>query len=102
MIGRAAASRAPLWLVEAGCFSFLASLGLVMANAMALALEGHGPRAGRAASIVGALQFGVAAAASGVVSSRYDQSAMAMATTMLGLSLIAALGVFVRGRPRAA
>lgn len=82
---------ASLWLVAPGCFGFLASLGLVMPNAMALALEDQGPRAGQAAATIGALQFGLAAAASGVVSSRYDHSALPMTTTMLALAATAGL-----------
>lgn len=94
-----------LWPVSVSCFAFLASLGLVLPNAIALALEDHGKRAGSAAAVVGALQYGVAAAASAVVSARYDGSALPMSTTMLGLAgvacglLVAARFVARRRRP---
>jgi len=87
-----------LWPVAASCFVLLASLGLVMSNAIALALEDHGKRAGSAAAVMGALQFGLAAAASGVVSARYDGTALPMSTTVLGLALIASGVLVARSR----
>ena len=88
---------AALWPVSVSCFAFLASLGLVLPNAIALALEDHGKRAGSAAALAGALQFGLAAASSAVVSARYDGSALPMSTTMLGLAVVAS-GLLVASR----
>jgi MFS transporter, DHA1 family, multidrug resistance protein len=78
-----------LWLTAASCCAFMGCLGLIMPNAVALALEGQGARAGGAAAWIGALQFGVAGAASAAVSSRHDTPALSMATTMLVLAMIA-------------
>jgi MFS transporter, DHA1 family, multidrug resistance protein len=78
-----------LWLTAASCCAFMGCLGLIMPNAVALALEGQGARAGGAAAWIGALQYGVAGAASAVVSSRHDTPALSMATTMLVLAMIA-------------
>ena len=89
-----------LWPVSVSCFGFLASLGLVLPNAIALALEEHGKRAGSAAAVVGALQYGVAAASSALVSARYDGTALPMATTMLGLAAVAC-GLLLAARARA-
>ena len=87
-----------LWPVAASCFVLLASLGFVLSNAIALALEDHGERAGSAAAVMGALQFGLAASASGVVSARYDGTALPMSTTVFGLALVATGMLVARSR----
>jgi len=87
-----------LWPIAASCFVLLASLGFVMPNAISLALEDHGKRAGSAAAVLGALQFGLGAAASGVVSARYDGTALPMSTTVLGFALLAGGVLVARSR----
>lgn len=83
-----------LWPTAASCCLFLASLGVIMPNAVALALERQEGRAGGAAAWIGALQFGLAGLASATVSARHDGTAMAMATTILALALLAS-GVLI-------
>ncbi len=88
-----------LWPTAASCCAFLASLGFIMPNAVALALEGQGAHAGGASAWIGALQFGLAGLASAAVSARHDGSAMAMAVTMLALALVAG-GVLLAARAK--
>ncbi len=79
-----------LWPTAASCCAFMGCLGLIMPNAVALALEGQGANAGGAAAWIGALQFGVAGAASASVSARHSApAALSMATAMLVLALVA-------------
>jgi len=79
-----------LWLT-------LGSLGIVMANASALALSRHGERAGTAAAVLGFLQLGLGGAVGSVVGV-LGGSATAMTGVMLG-SLLAALTVLALGTP---
>ncbi|GAA4711780.1 multidrug effflux MFS transporter [Pseudonocardia yuanmonensis] len=76
----------PLWAV-------LASVGLALPNAPALALSRHGERAGTAAALLGAVQFGVGALTSPVVG-LLGNDALAMGLTIAG-SQVLALGVLL-------
>jgi MFS transporter, DHA1 family, multidrug resistance protein len=76
----------PLWAV-------LASVGLVMPNAPAVALSRHGERAGTAAALLGAVQFGVAALAAPAVGVLGNDS-VAMAAVMAA-AMALALGVLL-------
>ena len=86
-----------LWPTAASYVLFMSSLGLVLPNAIAIALEHQGARAGSAAAWLGALQFSLAAAASAVVSASGGGSALPPAATMLGLALAASLMALRRG-----
>ena len=80
----------PLWLV-------LASAGLALPNAPALALSRHGEAAGTAAALLGAVQFGVGALAAplvGVLGT--DAVAMALVIACGMLSAITVLLLVVR------
>lgn len=74
---------------DLGFLAAMSSLGLVMPNAVALALDGHGSRAGSAAAWLGALQFGAAAGASALVAALADGTAVPAAATMLGIAVAA-------------
>ncbi|MBL7254086.1 multidrug effflux MFS transporter [Paractinoplanes lichenicola] len=80
----------PLWLV-------LATVGLAMPNAPALALSRHGEAAGTAAALLGAVQFGVGALAAPLVGV-LGNSALAMAIVVAGtmIASVAVLWVVVR------
>jgi DHA1 family bicyclomycin/chloramphenicol resistance-like MFS transporter len=80
----------PLWLV-------LASAGLALPNAPALALSRHGEAAGTAAALLGAVQFGVGALAAPLVGI-LGTDAVAMAVVIAGgmLSAITVLLLVVR------
>ncbi|GAB3186596.1 multidrug effflux MFS transporter [Nesterenkonia suensis] len=79
----------PLWLVLAAC-------GLALPNAPALALSRHGETAGTAAALLGAVQFGVAAAAAplvGVLGTGETSMAIVIAAGMAAAMLVALLVV---------
>jgi DHA1 family bicyclomycin/chloramphenicol resistance-like MFS transporter len=74
-------------------FLFLASTGLMLPNATALAMEEHGARAGIASALLGSAQYAIAAGASFLVGLLNDGSPRSMAV-MMGLS---AVGAWVAG-----
>lgn len=76
----------------AGLFIVLSSLGLIMPNSTALALEPHSARAGTASALVGMLQFLVGAAVP-PLASLGGATALSMALTMT-VALVACLAVF--------
>jgi len=81
----------PLWLV-------LASAGLALPNAPALALSRHGEAAGTAAALLGAVQFGVGALAAPLVGV-LGTGAVPMALVIAGGMLAANLVLFAVARP---
>jgi MFS transporter, DHA1 family, multidrug resistance protein len=81
----------PLWVA-------LFFAGLMLPNAPAVALAAYGERAGTAAAMLGAVQFGVGAAVSPVVG-LLGNSAVAMATVMAGGLLVATLALVLVARP---
>lgn len=81
-------------LVAAALFVFVGSLGMVMPNSTALALDRHPRRAGTAAALMGAMQSVVGASAAPLVGLGGAGSAVPMAAVVLGaagLSLAAVL-----------
>ncbi|MCE3552618.1 multidrug effflux MFS transporter [Pseudonocardia sp. RS11V-5] len=81
----------PLWAV-------LASVGLALPNAPALALSRHGERAGTAAALLGAVQFGVGALTSPVVG-LLGNDALAMGLTIAGAQALALTVLLAVVRP---
>lgn len=67
-----------IWFLEPALFVMVASIGLTMPNATALALEDHGDAAGAASAGVGLLQFGLGAAAAPLVGIGGGHSAVPM------------------------
>ncbi|SDF87267.1 MFS transporter, DHA1 family, bicyclomycin/chloramphenicol resistance protein [Pseudonocardia oroxyli] len=82
---------APLWAV-------LAAVGFMLPNAPALALSRHGERAGTAAALLGAVQFGVGALTSPVVG-LLGNDALAMGLTIAGAQVLALAVLVVVVRP---
>ncbi|WP_229402395.1 multidrug effflux MFS transporter [Micromonospora okii] len=80
-----------LWVV-------LASAGLAMPNAPALALSRHGEAAGTASALLGAVQFGVGALAAPLVGV-LGTGAVAMALVVAGGMVAATVVLFVVVRP---
>jgi len=68
-----------LWPLLIPLFICIASLGCILPNASACAMNGQGARAGSASAMLGCLQFSVAAGAASLVGILYDGSAMPMA-----------------------
>ncbi|MFQ6576366.1 multidrug effflux MFS transporter [Pseudomonas sp. UM16] len=70
---------AKLWPLLIPLFICIASLGCIIPNASACAMNGQGARAGSASALLGCLQFSVAAGAAALVGVLHDGSAMPMA-----------------------
>ncbi|MFJ4345729.1 multidrug effflux MFS transporter [Pseudomonas sp. NPDC089401] len=92
LLGVAALRPAQLWPLLVPLFVCIASLGCIIPNASACAMNGQGARAGSASALMGCLQFSVAAAAAALVGVLHDGSAVPMA---LVISLCGVLAVSV-------
>ncbi|MFW0793709.1 multidrug effflux MFS transporter [Gordonia sp. CPCC 205515] len=79
-------------------FVAVGSLGLVFGNATALALQSVPKAAGSASAVLGALQFGLAAAVSPLVSIRGEDTAGPLAVVMLAAAAIAVVAFVLAGR----
>jgi DHA1 family bicyclomycin/chloramphenicol resistance-like MFS transporter len=67
------------------------SLAFVGAPGTVLALDPHGARAGTASALIGTIQFGLGALASGLISTLFDGTPLPMVAVMAGCALLAAL-----------
>lgn len=81
-------------VILASLFGVVASVGLVLPNATAMALGGLPSRAGSASALLGVLQFLLGAIAAPLVGISGDGSAVPMAVLMCGLT-VAGLLCFV-------
>ncbi|MBA1205066.1 multidrug effflux MFS transporter [Pseudomonas capeferrum] len=81
-----------LWPLLVPLFICIASLGCIIPNASACAMNGQGARAGSASALMGCLQFSVAAGAASLVAVLHDGSAVPM-TLVISLCGALALGV---------
>jgi len=79
LLGISALHTEHLWPLLIPLFICIASLGCIIPNASACAMNGQGARAGSASAMLGFLQFSVAAGAASLVSALHDGSAMPMA-----------------------
>lgn len=79
-----------LWATLVLMCGAVSSLGLVVANATSMALEQAGHVAGTASAVLGALQFGLAAAVSPLVGVAGDHTAVPMAVVMVISALVGA------------
>jgi DHA1 family bicyclomycin/chloramphenicol resistance-like MFS transporter len=79
-----------LWATLVLMCGAVSSLGLVVANATSMALEQAGNVAGTASAVLGALQFGLAAAVSPLVGIAGDHTAVPMAVVMVISGLVGA------------
>jgi DHA1 family bicyclomycin/chloramphenicol resistance-like MFS transporter len=76
----------------------VASLGLVMPNATALALANHPRTAGSASALIGVLQFAIGAVAAPFAGVGGTSTALPMALVIAALSSIALLAYLVLAR----
>lgn len=83
---------AQLWPLLVPLFVCIASLGCIIPNASACAMNGQGARAGSASALLGCLQFSVAAGAAALVGVLHDGSALPM-TQVIGLCGALVVGV---------
>ena len=90
---------APAWSLPIPIFVAVSSLGLVLGNATALALGAVPHAAGTGSAVLGAMQFGLGAAVSPLVSLGGEETALPMATVMVVLALVA-VAAYVMGRAR--
>ncbi|MFJ3370876.1 multidrug effflux MFS transporter [Pseudomonas sp. NPDC086251] len=79
-----------LWPLLIPLFICIASLGCILPNASACAMNGQGARAGSASAMLGCLQFSVAAGAAALVGVLHDGSAvpMAMVISLCGILVV--------------
>ncbi len=83
----------PLWL-------FICSCGFSFPQVQVLALANHGKEAGTAASLLGALNFGLAGLISPIVGVLGITTAAPMGAVMVATTSIAILGLWILVRPR--
>lgn len=83
---------AQLWPLLIPLFVCIASLGCILPNASACAMNGQGARAGSASAMLGCLQFSVAAGAAALVGVLHDGTAMpmAMVISLCGILVVSA------------
>ena len=82
-------------------FAFVGSLGMVMPNSTALALDAHARHAGTAAALMGGIQSVVGALAAPLVGLGGEGSALPMAVVLAGGSLLSLTAVLTMTRRRA-
>lgn len=92
-----AVTHAPAWWLAIPIFFAVSSLGLVLGNGTALALSAVPGAAGTGSAVLGAVQFGFAAAISPLVSLGGENTALPLAIVMLTCSALAAVA-FVLSR----
>lgn len=78
-------------------FLYLCCQGFIFPNASALTLAAFGHNAGNASALLGAIQMGIGATASAVVSVLQNNTALPM-TGVMAFCSITALSIFMRGR----
>jgi DHA1 family bicyclomycin/chloramphenicol resistance-like MFS transporter len=107
LIGTASGGIALLVMVVSGIglagvlpslFLVVASLGLVMPNATALALSNHPRTAGSASALIGVLQFAIGAVAAPFAGVAGTRSALPMALVIAALSASALVAYLVVAR----
>lgn len=91
-------SGVPPLVLAAPILVAVASLGFVLGNTTALALDQVPRNAGLGSAALGLLQFGLAGSIAPLVSLGGGTSALPLAATMLGASLIANLAFLLAGR----
>ncbi|WP_212625856.1 multidrug effflux MFS transporter [Pseudomonas sp. PP3] len=97
LLGVSALHTAQLWPLLIPLFVCISSLGCILPNASACAMNGQGARAGSASAMLGCLQFSVAAGAAALVGVLHDGSAMPMAMVIsLCAVLVVSVAMFTR------
>ncbi|MFR9778339.1 multidrug effflux MFS transporter [Micromonospora sp. MS34] len=89
-----------LTLVAVTLFVFVGSLGMVMPNSTALALDRHARHAGTAAALMGGVQSVVGALAAPLVGLGGEGSAAPMAAVLTGAAALSLTAVLTLARPR--
>jgi DHA1 family bicyclomycin/chloramphenicol resistance-like MFS transporter len=79
LIAAAATGVGGIWSIAATLFLFVSSLGFIVPNATALALEHQVGRVGAASALLGTLLYSISATASWAISAAHDATALPMA-----------------------
>jgi DHA1 family bicyclomycin/chloramphenicol resistance-like MFS transporter len=93
------ATGAGLWPMLAALFTVVTSVGLVLPNALTLALENHGDHAGAAAALFGFAQYLFGGLAAPLVGFQGSSSAMPMAAVIAGLGVAGTIMLVAFVRP---
>ncbi|WP_348804269.1 multidrug effflux MFS transporter [Gordonia sp. VNQ95] len=91
---------APAMWLAVPLFVMVGSLGMIFGNATALAMSAVGSHAGSASAVLGALQFGLGALVSPLVSIQGPDTAAPLAVVMLIAAVIAIASFLAAGRGR--
>ncbi|UOQ90059.1 multidrug effflux MFS transporter [Agromyces endophyticus] len=91
---------AGLWGTIVPLFLFITACGFSFPAVQILALASHGSEAGTAASLLGALNFGLAGLISPVIGVMGVGSALPMAIVMTGAAAVAIIGLWALVRPK--
>jgi DHA1 family bicyclomycin/chloramphenicol resistance-like MFS transporter len=89
-----------LWMLIAGLFVLVGTIGMVTPNATALALDRHPERAGTAAALLGGAQSVIAALAAPLIGFGEPGLGAPMALAIVAFALIALLSVLTLARAR--
>lgn len=89
LLGVAALHTEHLWPLLIPLFVCVASLGCIIPNASACAMNGQGRNAGSASALLGCIQFSVAAGAAAMVGVLYDGTALPMTLVISCCALLA-------------
>lgn len=98
LLALAAMHTATLWPLLIPLFVCIASLGCIIPNASACAMNGQGARAGSASALLGCLQFSLAAGAASLVGVLHDGSALPMAWVIGGCGVLAVVASLLTRR----
>lgn len=98
LVATTATGAGGLWGVAAPLFVFLSSLGFIVPNATALALEHQVGQVGAASAVLGTVMYAVSACGSWAVSAAHDGSARPMALTVTALALLSRASLLLAGR----
>ena len=103
LVAAAATGRTGAAGLAAALFLYVACVGVVTPNSVALAMAPHRQTAGVASALLGVFQFGLGAAAAALVGALHSASALPMAAIILGFGLLGlALRYLLVGRAPAA
>ena len=86
LIAAAATGIGGIWSIAAALFLFVSSLGFIVPNATALAMEHQVGRVGMASAVLGTVLYAIAATGSWTVSAAHSGTALPMALTVAAFS----------------
>jgi MFS transporter, DHA1 family, multidrug resistance protein len=87
-----------IWSIAAALFVFVSSLGFIVPNATALAMEHQVGRVGMASAVLGTVLYAIAATGSWIVSAAHSGTALPMALTVAAFSSAALVSVILTSR----